>query len=260
MDCREYQAQFSDFLDETLSPEERRALQSHLKTCLSCYRNWSYFHKTIGSLRQLPSVEPPDYLSTLVMARLKGRLASPRNWLLATTYRWLPIGVAVAALLLVSVVSWWKLPFYLPWRSAGNDLNQSVTAGNHAPVPSSPADSLRIIENPRIPGQVVVLKVQDVTRAGRQLESLLQAFVGPMVQQQGPSPLAISKNARLIHLQVPSRRYSHLMRELVKIGHVDQGQNLQDDLTLPQPLRDVAVHIVVITDERGNPATQGLER
>jgi hypothetical protein len=136
---------------------------------------------------------------------------------------------------------------------------RSVTAENSVP-PSSPAHPAAV--NPGLArGPLVVLKVEDVTRANRDLQSLLVAIAGPSGVQQGLRPLAVSRSARIIHIQVPSHHYPRLMRELVKIGHLeDRGQTLGEEVGAGLPSGAIPVHIVVISDQRAAPLVpQGRE-
>ena len=68
MSCREIEARLDGMLEGTLSPEERRRLDEHLETCVSCRE----LHAAArASLEVLPGTEPVD-LAAGVLHRTSG--------------------------------------------------------------------------------------------------------------------------------------------------------------------------------------------
>lgn len=244
MDCRKYRAQFSDYLDGGLPTGERRALQAHLKACLPCYRSWCSFQRSVGALRRLPSIEPPEHLTSLTIARLNDRCPRPHLRLFDGIRGWMTLGAGITTLLVLCLIVWWRSPLPAPWSSRTNPGKaRSQRPQTIAPRSTSP--------------QVVVLKVQDVDRADRELSTLLKTFATPMMPKRQPDPAVRSRAARLIQVRVPPRHYPHLVRELVKIGYLDGPQDFNEQMTLGgHPEHDpVGVDIVVITDPHSQPGS-----
>jgi len=67
-----------------------------------------------------------------------------------------------------------------------------------------------------------------------------------MVQEREPSRPLNSSSARLIDVRVPGQHFSHLLRELDKIGHLDQNQVEIRRLANPQQQKAISLRIVVV--------------
>jgi len=243
MECRKYESQFNDYLDGELSLKEREALQFHLRKCLSCYRKWNSLQKTKEILSRLPNMDPPAHLSAVVMARLKGRRLHKSQWPFDYLPRWLQLGVG-AAVLIISLTLWQVLPPSFSFRSLlpgqGNNLNISGPSGQ----PAAKFTTRRGGSQTTVP--VMVLRVKDFSRADRELESMLRSISGSMLQEREPTRSLNSSSARLIDLKVPEQRFSHLLRELHKIGHLDQSQVELHRSANPQKQKAISLRIVVV--------------
>lgn len=68
MNCRSVRGLFSPSLDAALSFEERRRLESHLKTCPSCQTEYSKLCRTVGWVRDLPQIAPDSGFVERVLA------------------------------------------------------------------------------------------------------------------------------------------------------------------------------------------------
>ncbi len=247
MNCGKYQAQFNDYLDGDLSPSERETLQYHLKECLPCYRKWGSLQKTHEILHQLPPLDPPEHLSAVVMARLKDSRFRQRFWYPANLPRWLPMGVGAAVLLLISAALWQVMPSQYPWQSLFPSSRKNVATSPG--FSEKPHESLTIRKRDSdSSAPVIVLRVKDFSRADQQLQSMLRSFARlPLPGRQSPrSPHA--RSARLFQLQVTGQRLPHLLRELHKIGHLDQGQVESQKLANPGQQGQVSIRIVVVSN------------
>ena len=245
MDCRKYQSQFNSYLDHELSPTEREKLQFHLSECLLCYRQWSSLQKTHELLRQLPTLNPPEHLSAVVMARLKERGFHQPLWFLSGLPRWLPMAVGAVLLLVISVALWQVMPSQYPWQplfpSSRKNVTTSITPSGQ---PQEGITKQKGDSGSSAP--VMVLKVKNFSRAHQELESMLRSFDKPMVQERGASSSLRSDSARLIDVKVPRQRFNHLLRELDKIGHLDRSEVERHRLANPQQRKSISIRIVII--------------
>ena len=243
MECRKYESQFNDYLDGELSLREREALQFHLKKCLSCYRKWNSLQKSKEILSRLPNLDPPAHLSAVVMARLKGRRLHKSQWPFEYLPRWLPLALG-AAVLVISLTLWQVLPPSFSFRSLlpgqDNTLNISEPSGQPAARFTTRGGESQVT----VP--VMVLRVKDFSRADRELESMLRSISGSRLEEREATRSLNSSSARLIDLKVPEQRFSHLLRELHKIGHLDQSQVEIHRSTNPQNQKAIYLRIVVV--------------
>jgi len=247
MNCGKYQSQFNDYLDGDLLLRERQELQHHLKECLPCYRKWSSLQKTHEILRQLPPLDPPEHLSAVVMARLKNRRLRQPLWFSANLPHWLPMGVGATLLLLISVVLWQVMPSQYPWQSLFPSSRKNVSI-NTLPAEQSPESSTIRKGDPGSSAPVMVLRVKDFSRADQELQSMLRSFTRPPLPERESNRSPQAKSVRLFQLQIPGQRLPHLLRELHKIGHLDQSQVESQKLANTGQQKQVSIRIVVVSN------------
>ena len=247
MNCGNYQSQFNDYLDGDLSLREREELQHHLKECLPCYRKWSSLQKTQDILHQLPALDPPEHLSAVVMAGLKNRRLHRPPWFSANLPRWLPLGVGATLLFLISVGLWQVMPSQYPWQSLFPSSRKNGATTTRPAEP--PKDNFTIRRGePDSSAPVMVLRVKDFSRADQELQSMLRSFTRPPLPERESSRSPHSRSARLIQLQVSGQRLPHLLRELHKIGHLDQSQVERQTLANPGQQKQISIRIVVVSN------------
>jgi hypothetical protein len=244
MECSKYESQFNDYLDGELSGKERQTLQTHLRKCLSCYRKWNSLQKTAEILSRLPKLNPPSHLSAVVMARLKERRLPRITAPFAYIPKWLSLGAAAALLLMVSLTLWQVLLPSYSLRSFLSGQDNNLRMSGTSDQPRSKFSTTREGDQPPVP--VMVLRVKDFSRADRELQSMLHSIAIPMVQVRERFRPLDSGSARLIDVRVPGQRFSHLLRELHKIGHLDQSQVEIHRLTNPQNQKAISIRILVV--------------
>jgi len=71
MNCQRIQESFLDYQDGRLAPAESSAVRDHLKTCLTCQREWASLQEIFLKLDRLPPVEPSPRLRTQFFAMLE---------------------------------------------------------------------------------------------------------------------------------------------------------------------------------------------
>ena len=247
MNCGKYQSQFNDYLDGDLSLREREKLQHHLKECLGCYRKWSSLQKSQEVLHQLPTLDPPEHLSAVVMARLKNHRLQRPFWFSADLPRWLPLGVGATLLFLISVGLWQVMPSQYPWQSLFPSSRKNVATTTRPAEPSQDTFTIRKGE-PDSSAPVMVLRVKDFSRADQELQTMLRSFTRPPLPERTSSRSPHARSARLIQLQVPGQRLPHLLRELHKIGHLDQSQVERQKMANPGQQKQISIRIVVVSN------------
>jgi cytoskeletal protein RodZ len=120
MACDQYQEQFTDFLEGTLSDQAWRELELHLQQCEHCAVAIKSFRRTVSALRGLPLAQPPRTLIRALDARLaqEARTAAPapdpaplvavkpvRQPARRRAFSWSTAGALAAACLVVAMVA-----------------------------------------------------------------------------------------------------------------------------------------------------------
>lgn len=66
MNCGEVEVLLADYLDDTLSPEQRAALEQHASTCVSCRALFEDASAAVSFLKRADDVVPPPELITRI--------------------------------------------------------------------------------------------------------------------------------------------------------------------------------------------------
>jgi predicted anti-sigma-YlaC factor YlaD len=94
-ECEKTRSKLSEYLDDCLTPQERKDLEQHLEECEACRQEFELLRATVNLLHQVPQVPVPRSFA-LVEADLQRRKPSP----LVLHFRWLQVATAVAVALL----------------------------------------------------------------------------------------------------------------------------------------------------------------
>jgi anti-sigma factor RsiW len=102
MDHAQAQSSFSDYVDGTLPPGERAAVEQHLAACIQCRTELEGFRRTLGALGKLKGAAPPSLLPDIkqqIYRRSRGRFFAPR-WKLfgRIPFEWVSLATIIAML------------------------------------------------------------------------------------------------------------------------------------------------------------------
>ena len=76
MECSEYQARFTPYLDQELAAAEQQKLAAHLAACPHCAKEWRLFTLTLGQVAALRHDQPPVDL----LPGIRAKLDQPGLW------------------------------------------------------------------------------------------------------------------------------------------------------------------------------------
>lgn len=107
MTCKEMETRLAGLIDGALDEGERERVEAHLKSCESCRRALAELEASDALVKRLDEVEPPPWLKTRVMARVREE-AQGRQSVLRKLFFPLHIKVPIQALatVLIAVVAW----------------------------------------------------------------------------------------------------------------------------------------------------------
>jgi hypothetical protein len=169
MECSKIREKLSDYLDGLVSSEEKRLIDEHLMSCESCRESLSDLRKTVNHVQNLQEIEPPQWLTERIMARVRSE-SQPKKRILEKLFYPLHIKLpieAVAAVLVV-VISIYIFKAFLPEikpethtevlkapseNRAPETLSREkdkITSENK-PAPAKPLEQPMIAEEPKAP-------------------------------------------------------------------------------------------------------------
>lgn len=113
MTCEIWRSEFSDYLEDALSPEQRREMEAHLRACAECADDLGAFRSTVTALREMRPVAPPEGLLEQIGAAIdvasaeaRGVKAKPEAGARRWSWSWQHAGaIALAACALIGFVA-----------------------------------------------------------------------------------------------------------------------------------------------------------
>ncbi|MGH9721060.1 MAG: anti-sigma factor family protein [Bryobacteraceae bacterium] len=77
--CKQFLAELSNFLDETIGAEERQKLERHINECPNCWVIADTTRKTIQVYKASQPVEIPNDIRSRLPKALERKMASKRS-------------------------------------------------------------------------------------------------------------------------------------------------------------------------------------
>ena len=108
MTCNEIENRLPAYLEDLLSPEERKSIAGHLASCPRCSRAFADLKKAEELVHGLGEVEPPPFFEQRIMSRVREE-AGRKQGILRRLFYPLHIKVPIQALamLLVAVLAFY---------------------------------------------------------------------------------------------------------------------------------------------------------
>jgi hypothetical protein len=107
MTCKEIKDLLPGMIDGALPEAEKKAIEAHLATCASCGKALADLRTSDARVKSLEDVEPPAWLKTRVMARVREE-AGQKEGIFRKLFYPLHVKVPIQALatVLIAVVAW----------------------------------------------------------------------------------------------------------------------------------------------------------
>ncbi|MFH1078659.1 MAG: anti-sigma factor [Pseudomonadota bacterium] len=189
MTCNEIENRLPAYLENFLSPEEKKSIEGHLASCPSCRRASDALRKAEGIVQDLTEVEPPPFLEQRIMSRVREE-AAPEQGILRKLFYPLYIKVPIQAFatLMVAVIA------FSIYRTVMPELNDSAPP---AMTLTEPAKDRVAAESRKAPVAPSAVTPMMRTPAGDLPEKKQQRLIAPAIENDtkadrvsgSPSPL-----------------------------------------------------------------------
>ena len=138
MTCKEIEDQLPGMIDGALPDMEKKRIEAHMETCVSCRKALADLRMSDERLKSLEEVEPPPWLKTRVMARVREE-AGQKEGILRKLFYPLHVKVPIQALatVLIAVVAW------IVYKTGEPEFRQKAppsTAVKEAPQAQAPPE------------------------------------------------------------------------------------------------------------------------
>jgi len=120
-----------------LEPAERMRVEEHLNSCTECSSALADLETTLRLIRSTPQVEPPPWMTSRIMARLREETTEKRSWLQRIFFPLhIKLPLEFVALLMVCVSG------YFLARNVETEMQRPIPQLQEAPVPSKTQEPL----------------------------------------------------------------------------------------------------------------------
>jgi hypothetical protein len=172
MTCKEIEDLLPGMIDGALPETEKKRIEAHLETCASCRKAFADLRKSDERVKSLEEVEPPPWLKTRVMARVREE-AGQKEGIFRKLFYPLHVKVPIQALatVLIAVVAW---NVYKTGEPEFRQMAPPSTAVQEAPLAQAPPE----------PGPAAGTAKRDESPATREKKS----FAPPPAQGREPAP------------------------------------------------------------------------
>ena len=146
MICKEINNLLPAYLEDILSPEEKKSVESHLASCLLCSRGLADLKKAENLVKGLEEVEPPPFFEQRIMARVREEAGQKKGILRKFFYPLhIKIPIQISAMFLVAVLAFYVYqknepemqrltPFPIPLKESGKgQLSASISQSAFLP-------------------------------------------------------------------------------------------------------------------------------
>jgi hypothetical protein len=107
MTCKEIEDLLPGMIDGALPETEKKRIEAHLETCASCRKTFADLRISDERVKSLEEVEPPPWLKTRVMARVREEAGQKEGFLRKLFYPLrIKIPIQALATVLIAVVAW----------------------------------------------------------------------------------------------------------------------------------------------------------
>ena len=106
MTCNEIENRLPAYLENLLSPEEKKNIEGHLASCPSCSRTSEALKKAEEIVQNLTEVEPPPFFEQRIMSRVREEVAQKQGILRKLFYPlYIKVPIQAFATILVAVIA-----------------------------------------------------------------------------------------------------------------------------------------------------------
>jgi hypothetical protein len=196
MICNDINNLLPAYLEDILSPEDKKCVEEHLRTCSLCRRNVVHLKKTDDLLHTLEEVEPPPFFEQRIMAAIREENRR-KHGILHKFFFPLHIKIPIQALATILIT---VLAFYV-YQKSGPEMKQLAPL----PVPMTesvrdqikPEISIQPSDSPTVPHDKEAPPVSPQVRKRQQFVRLPSAAFPVPQAEEHPSAIA-SKDAEIM--------------------------------------------------------------
>jgi len=133
----------SEYIDGSVTPEERAAIEAHLKTCPQCSSALEELRKTIEHVKTIEEIEPPSWMTQKIMATVRAEAEEKKGFFQRF---FLPLRIKLpiqaVAVLFLAITAYYINQTRQPTSERSEAPLREFAARNEAPPVSNAQDKL----------------------------------------------------------------------------------------------------------------------
>ncbi len=173
MECKDIRKGLSAYIEKTVTPKQKAAIDAHLKQCKRCRHYLADLKRTIKYMRQLEEVEPPRWLAQRVMTRVRAEAeAKQRIWqrLFLPVHIKLPLEAIAVIFIAVGVIYIFKtMQPQMQLARIPTETKEMAPAPATAPKKEAPAALSKERPAPATAGDQLMYEKRTETQAERSM-------------------------------------------------------------------------------------------
>jgi len=141
----------SEYIDGSVTGEERAAIESHLKTCLQCSGALEELRKTIEHIRTVEEIDPPAWMTQKIMAKVRAEAEGNKNFFRKFFYPLtVKLPIQAIAVLFVAVTGFYIYQAIQPAPRLSESPTHDFAARNEASPTGTVQDKLAKTDGPAV--------------------------------------------------------------------------------------------------------------
>jgi hypothetical protein len=156
MDHNDVRHKLSEYIDGSMTDQEKTAIEEHLRTCSACGDALTEFRKTIEHVKTIEEVEPPAWITHKIMAKVRAEAEEKKSLFQRFFY---PLSVKLpiqaAAVLFLTITAFYIYRDIQPAPAPSEGPIQEHAAKKEAPQAAAPVKEQTISPGPPARSQKV---------------------------------------------------------------------------------------------------------
>ncbi len=151
MEHNEIRHRLSEYIDGSVSGEEREAIDAHLKTCTQCSTALEELRKTIEHIKTIEEINPPAWMTQKIMATVRAEADEKKGFFHRFFFPLrIKLPIQAIAVLFLAVTGFYIYQNIQPAERVSEAPIQESASKKQAPPTGTAEDKLAKVYNPAI--------------------------------------------------------------------------------------------------------------
>jgi len=147
MDHNDIRHKLSEYLDGSVTPEEKSAIEKHLATCAECSDAVTELRKTIEAVKQIEEVDAPSWMTRKIMAKVREEQEAKKNiWHRVVAFFTMKYPIQALTVLFLAVTAYYIYGTISPAQKYAGEPAGVLAKKETPPVRRMPEEGMAVRE------------------------------------------------------------------------------------------------------------------